>query len=281
MAAPLTSGPADDGLPTEARRRGPGTAAPGPTVSAGPLELPGMRPRRRLAAVPAPPPSKKPDLRTEKLLLRGGIDRLAAIDEVGRGSLAGPVTVGVVVVTAAIGRVPPGLRDSKLLTPAARRALVTPIRRWVREYAVGHASSQEIDLFGILGGLRLAAMRALVALDTVDAVLLDGNYNYLAAACDLPVHTRIKGDLTCAGVSAASVLAKTERDALMVTLAGEHPEYGFAENKGYSTPEHIEALRVHGPSRSHRTSWRLPGCSDALDDQPTMFDHMSAEVHDG
>jgi ribonuclease HII len=252
------------------------TAGP---ASTGPLELPGLGPRRRLAAAPSPPPSKRPDLRTEKLLLRGGVGRLAAIDEVGRGALAGPVTVGVVVVTPAIGRVPPGLRDSKLLTPAARTALVTPIRRWAREYAVGHASSLEIDLFGILGGLRLAALRALAALDGIDAVLLDGNFNYLAGSCDLPMHTRIKGDLTCAGVSAASVLAKTERDALMVTLAGDHPEYGFAENKGYSTPEHIEALRVHGPSRSHRTSWRLPGCSDGMDDQPTMFEDMSAEVH--
>ncbi len=275
MAAPLSAEPAGRPVPGH-RARGVRAVAPAESP-----ELPGLRPRRRLAAVPPPSPTKRPDLRTEKTLMRGGIGRLAAMDEVGRGALAGPVTVGVVVVTPAIGRVPPGLRDSKLLTPAARNALVRPIRRWVPEFAVGHASSIEIDLFGILGGLRLAAMRALAALDTVDAVLLDGNYNYLAAACDLPVHTRIKGDLTCAAVSAASVLAKTERDALMVTLAGEHPEYGFADNKGYSTPEHIEALRVHGPSRSHRTSWRLPGCTDVLDDQPTMFDHMSAEVHHG
>src|SRR6478736_5445294 len=119
---------------------------------------------------------KRPNLRVEKELLRTGtgVLRLAAMDEVGRGALAGPVSVGVVVVTATIGRVPPGLRDSKLLTPAARDALVGPVRRWVPEFAVGHASSIEIDLFGILGGLRLAALRALAALGTVDAVLLDG-----------------------------------------------------------------------------------------------------------
>jgi ribonuclease HII len=219
----------------------------------------------------APPTGRRPDLRTEKSLMRGGVSRLAAMDEVGRGSLAGPVSIGVVVVTPAIGRVPPGLRDSKLLTPAARTALLPPIRRWVREFAVGHASSVEIDEVGIIGGLRLAALRALAQLDTVDAVLLDGNYNYLLGSTDLPVHTRIKGDMTCAGVSAASVLAKTERDAMMVDLDPAHPPYGFAVNKGYSTPEHIGALREHGPSAAHRRSWRLPGCAYETDDQPAMF----------
>ncbi len=212
---------------------------------------------------------RPPDLRLEKTLFRRGVQRLAAMDEVGRGALAGPVTVGVVVVTAGIGRIPKGLRDSKLLTPAAREALVPPIRRWVGEYAVGHASSQEIDLVGILGGLRLAAARALATLAAVDAVLLDGNHNYLADACDVPVHTRIKGDLTCAGVSAASVLAKTERDALMVAMATEHPEYDLATNKGYATPDHMDALRTHGPSRSHRLSWRLPGCGST---DPGLFE---------
>jgi ribonuclease HII len=189
---------------------------------------------------------------------------------VGRGSLAGPVSIGVVVVTPAIGRVPQGLRDSKLLSPAARTALLDPIRRWVREHAVGHATCDEIDSVGILGGLRLAALRALAQLGTVDAILLDGNHNYLLGGTDLPVHTRIKGDLTCAGVSAASVLAKTERDAMMVDLAPAHPPYGFALNKGYSTPEHIAALREHGPSTAHRRSWRLPGCTYE-DETPAMF----------
>ena len=232
--------------------------------------MPAPRPRPSRAAKPAPN-GRRPDLRTEKSLLRGGVGRLAAMDEVGRGSLAGPVSIGVVVVTPAIGRVPVGLRDSKLLTPAARTALVTPIRRWVREYAVGHATSVEIDDVGIIGGLRLAALRALTQLPAVDAILLDGNYNYLLGATDLPVHTRIKGDMTCAGVSAASVLAKTERDALMVDLDPAHPPYGFALNKGYSTPEHIEALREHGPSAAHRRSWRLPGCAYDDDTTPAMF----------
>jgi ribonuclease HII len=229
---------------------------------------------------------KRPSLRFEKELLRGGIARLAAMDEVGRGALAGPVSVGVVVITASIGRVPPGLADSKLLTPAAREAMVRPVRRWVTEYAVGHASPAEIDTIGIIAALRTAGQRALRALSgPVDAVLLDGNHNYLTEPAALavqsddpplfeiepvagpvapPVHVRIKADLTCAAVAGASVLAKTERDRLLVDLAPAHPLYGFAINKGYGTPEHLAALRRHGPSPVHRRSWRLPGSEPAL-----------------
>src|SRR6478609_6198986 len=118
---------------------------------------------------------KRPNLRVEKELLRtgSGVLRLAAMDEVGRGGPAGPVSVGVVVVTATIGRVPPGLGGSKLLTPAAGEALVPSIRRWVAEYAVGHASPAEIDTIGIIAALRTAGQRALRALSgPVDEVLL-------------------------------------------------------------------------------------------------------------
>lgn len=231
--------------------------------------------------------SRRPSLRYEKELFRRGITRLAAMDEVGRGALAGPVTVGVVVITPTIGRVPPGLADSKLLTPAARERLIRPVRRWVSEYAVGHASAEEIDTIGIIDALRTAGRRALAALsEPVDAVLLDGNHNYLstprcrAEPCQDPplfelvdpptrpqepvVHVRIKADLTCAAVAGASVLAKTERDRLLTELAPQHPVYRFAINKGYGTPEHLTALREHGASPVHRRSWRLPGEEPAL-----------------
>ncbi|WP_084614010.1 ribonuclease HII [Nakamurella lactea] len=123
----------------------------------------------------------RPSLRFEKSLIRDGCLRLAAMDEVGRGALAGPVTIGIVVVTERIGRVPEGLRDSKLLTPSARERLVGPVRRWARgEFAVGHASAVEIDAIGIMAALRAAARRALAQLDPVDALLLDGKHNYLA-----------------------------------------------------------------------------------------------------
>jgi ribonuclease HII len=206
---------------------------------------------------------RRPHLRVEKQLMRDGVTRLAAMDEVGRGALAGPVSVGVVVVTPDIKRVPTGLADSKLLTPETRQRLVTPVRRWVSEYAVGHAGADEIDSIGIIAALRAAGRRALSALSgPVDAVLLDGNHNYLKepveAICHPTVHVRIKADLTCAAVAGASVLAKTERDAILIDLAPEYPVYGFAFNKGYGTPEHIAALREHGPSAVHRRSWRLP-----------------------
>jgi len=206
---------------------------------------------------------RRPSLRVEKQLMRDGVTRLAAMDEVGRGALAGPVTVGVVVVTPAVRRVPPGLADSKLLTPAERQRLVTPVRRWVCEYAVGHASADEIDAIGIIAALRTAGRRALAALSgPVDAVLLDGNHNYLREPieeiAEPPVHVRIKADMTCAAVAGASVLAKTERDAILTGLSPAYPAYGFAENKGYGTPEHVAALREHGPSQVHRRSWRLP-----------------------
>lgn len=254
-----------------------------------------QRADRRLAVAQKPlATARRPNLRVEKELLRSGITRLAAMDEVGRGALAGPVTVGVVVVTASIGRVPPGLADSKLLTPAARDKLVTPVRRWVTEYAVGHASPVEIDAIGIIGALRTAGRRALQALSgPVDAVLLDGNHNYLTTpavlaeqADDPPlfelavqpvrsvepaVHLRIKADLTCAAVAGASVLAKTERDRMLVELSPAHPVYGFALNKGYGTPEHVAALREHGSSPVHRRSWRLPG------EEPGLFCESAEE----
>ncbi len=197
-----------------------------------------------------------------------GYALLAGIDEVGRGALCGPVTVGVVVVAASTTQPPRGLRDSKLLPPASRRALVPRIQRWAVASAVAHASSVEIDDIGIIAALRLAGHRALDALPVrPDAVLLDGNHDYLtprtadeqaAKVTDwLPVHTVVKADLRCASVAAASVLAKTTRDAIMVRLATSHPAYGWDENKGYATPTHRTALRDQGPTPHHRVSWRL------------------------
>ncbi len=229
--------------------------------------------------IPPGRPPASPDLRVEKRLLRalgpdaGGL--LVGMDEVGRGALAGPVTVGAVLIDLSVRRVPAGLRDSKLLTPAERTRLVPRIRAWARCWGVGSASAVEIDQVGILCALRLAGERALGQLaDCPDVVLLDGNYDYLnrpqlpatlfdppaadLAAARLPVTTRIKADLGCAAVAAASVLAKTARDALMVAMSADHPEYGWEDNKGYSAPAHSTALRRHGPCVQHRRSWRLP-----------------------
>lgn len=226
--------------------------------------------------------STAPTLRVERSLLREGVTHLACADEVGRGALSGPVTVGVVLIGAATRTAPQGVRDSKLLSPEVRERLVPRIQRWAVAYAVGHASPAEIDAHGIIAALRLAGHRALAQLPTApDAVLLDGNHDYLTApdqgvlfgdphelSGELlalpPVMTRIKADMTCAGVAAASVLAKTARDAIMRQLHEELPVYEWAENKGYSAPAHLEALSAHGPSTYHRRSWNLPGLRPSI-----------------
>ncbi|GAB2697904.1 ribonuclease HII [Thalassiella azotivora] len=243
------------------------TPPPGPGGAAAP---PG--PRRGAGAAPS--------LREERRLLREGHRLVAGMDEVGRGALAGPVTVGVVVVHDGTRTAPSGLRDSKLLTPAARQALAPRLRRWAPAWAVGHAEPEEIDRVGIIAALRLAGRRALAQLpEPPDVVLLDGSHDWLtnpapdlldllgdrpevgAPDCDPRVRTQVKADLRCAAVAAASVLAKTARDALMVERGLLHPGYRWADNKGYSAPEHLEALGVLGPCEQHRRSWRLPGCA--------------------
>jgi ribonuclease HII len=223
--------------------------------------------------------SQKPSLRVERELQRAGHRLVAGMDEVGRGALAGPVSVGVVVIDDGCRSAPVGVKDSKLLSPQVRERLVPKIQGWATAYAVGHASPAEIDRHGIMVALRLAGTRALAALPLIpDLVLLDGNYDWLTdprrvgllglleEAFDgdpidpcVPVRTMIKADMFCSSVAAASVLAKVERDAMMVTLAAQVPGYAWELNKGYSAPEHFAALEVRGPSVHHRRSWRLPG----------------------
>ena len=129
-----------------------------------------------------------PTLRYERELLRGGVRWLAGVDEVGRGSLAGPVTVGVVLVDLTVRTAPTGLRDSKLLTPAQRQALAPRLRRWAPAWAVGHASAAEIDAVGILRALRTAGERALAQLpERPQQVLLDGSYDLAVPPAAHPV----------------------------------------------------------------------------------------------
>lgn len=216
-----------------------------------------------------------PTLRLERRLLGDGVGRLCGIDEVGRGAPAGPAFVGAVVVDDRRVRALPGVRDSKLLSPARREAMVPAIRSWAAASAVGSATADEIDRFGINVGLRLAALRALAQLPgPPDLVLLDGSHDWLSPPVGadplemllahlsghrppVPVMTRVRADRTCTSVAAASVLAKVARDAVMVGLARAHPGYGWEENKGYGTAAHLEALRRLGPSPEHRVSWNL------------------------
>jgi len=223
--------------------------------------------------------SKAPSLRFERELLRTrGVRWLASIDEVGRGALGGPVTVGVVLVDLETPSAPTGVRDSKLLSPAARVRLVPKLQRWAPAWSVAHASAEEIDAVGILRALRLAGERAFAALPVrPDHVLLDGSYDWVSRPAPAlfdddghptdpdswveppPVTVKVKADMTCSSVAAASVLAKTTRDALMLELAASFPAYGWDLNKGYASPEHLDALRALGPCELHRRSWAIPG----------------------
>jgi ribonuclease HII len=214
--------------------------------------------------------SGAPTLRLEFRLLRSGASRVGGMDEVGRGSPAGPVHVGVVVLDVDSGRPPPGVRDSKLLTAAARARLVPGIEAWAAAWAVGSASPGEVDDLGVNGALRLAGTRALGQVgEPPDVVLLDGSHDWLSTGAPSEagtavgtggpdVVTRVKADLTCTSVAAASILAKVARDAVMVGLAAEYPGYGWEANKGYGTETHLAAIRRLGTTPHHRHSWRLP-----------------------
>lgn len=209
----------------------------------------------------------RPTLTAERRLLRSGAGSVVGLDEVGRGSLAGPVSVGAVRVHLQTRTAPTGLRDSKLLSAGQRERLYDRLLRWAPGSAVGHASPAEIDVLGLTGALRLAGVRALTSLGgPIEALILDGAHDWLGSTDDgLPefpgshrVTVRVKADQHCSAVAAASVLAKVERDALMANLADAGDTYGWRNNKGYAAPDHLAALRSHGPTAQHRLSWQLP-----------------------
>lgn len=193
-----------------------------------------------------------PTLKIEQEYWDSGVTYVAGLDEVGRGALAGPVTVGACVFAA--GERIYKIRDSKLLDAARREELVPKIKERSVACGVGHASEGEIDEFGIVGALGLAARRALGAVVgiEVDVILLDGNSDYLG---DDRVRPVVYGDSLSVTIAAASILAKVERDSLMTEYAEQYPDYGFDGHKGYSSAGHLEALRRVGPAPIHRKSF--------------------------
>jgi len=205
-----------------------------------------------------------PSLEIEHGFIVSGARLVAGLDEVGRGAIAGPVMVGVVCVGPAHATVPEGLRDSKLMTPKRREAMVATVHEWAHSHAVGAASAAEVDLLGIMGALSLAASRAVAGLPELpDVLICDGTTPFLlaergATGNDCPeVVARVRADQQCASVAAASVIAKVRRDALMVELHGTHPHYGWDSNKGYGAAVHTAAIREHGLCDLHRRSWNI------------------------
>lgn len=182
-----------------------------------------------------------------------GYSRIAGVDEVGRGALAGPVVAGAVVVDS--DHVVPGVDDSKRLSPARRERLAALIRRFHPQHTVIAVSPQEIDRLNILEATRLAMRRAVAALvPAPDLVLVDAVPLPGLRCPALPV---IRGDLLSYAIACASILAKVARDATMTALGAAEPAYGFAANKGYGSAAHRAALVTHGPGRHHRRSFRL------------------------
>ena len=203
-----------------------------------------------------------PTLEREMAMFAAGASVVIGLDEVGRGAMAGPVMVGACAITASVGDFPAGLRDSKLVSEKKRLALDPLVREW-GVIAVGAASPQEIDQYGITFSLGLAGKRALALLFEAgvpvgDAqLILDGSHDWLspALASPLPITTAVKADQNCASVAAASVAAKVERDALMATLAEDFVEFGWASNKGYGSADHMRLLAEQGPTVHHRVTW--------------------------
>ena len=192
-----------------------------------------------------------PDLSLETALaLRvGGL--VCGVDEAGRGPWAGPVSAGAVILNP--DDLPQGLNDSKAISEKKRDALEPIIKARAIAWGVGFASVEEIEELNILGATGLAMRRAIEALAvTPVAALVDGNYRF-PLPCD--VETAVKGDGRSLSIAAASILAKTARDRLMIELDALHPEYGFARHKGYAAPAHIAALERLGPCPAHRPSW--------------------------
>lgn len=196
-----------------------------------------------------------PNLDVEKELL-ASFDQVIGIDEVGRGAIAGPVTVGLSLITSAhLATFPDGIKDSKLIPEAKRVAISERASAWA-EVATGSVSAVQIENLGITGALAEAALLGLAELRPVNAViLLDGSANWLSGRVGLPVVMRTKADRDCGSVAAASVVAKVSRDAQMRQLHLEHPQYDWESNKGYASASHIAALRELGPTTYHRVSW--------------------------
>lgn len=194
---------------------------------------------------------RSPDLRNERELWAAGHDVLVGVDEVGRGSWAGPLVLGAVVVPR--DRRVYKIRDSKQLTEREREALFDRIKDWAVAWGIGAASHEECDALGMSEAQRLAGRRALEHLGVVpDGALLDGKWDFLR----LP-NTRmiVKGDQTCLSIAAASIIAKVTRDRLMRAEAPHYPGFDFERNKGYPCPRHRMALAGMGPTSIHRRSW--------------------------
>jgi ribonuclease HII len=185
---------------------------------------------------------------------------IAGLDEAGRGALAGPVAVGAVILPhgnpTLLASTLAGARDSKQMTPRARARLAIQIKDVALNWSVGFATAVEIDRQGIVRATRLAAMRALRQFSLSPQYLLT-DFRLELPHLELPQTSLVKGDAHCLSIACASILAKTERDALMLDLDERHPGYQLGKHKGYGTQAHRSALRRLGVSEIHRKTFHF------------------------
>ncbi len=216
-------------------------------------------------------------LKFEKKAWQVGARFVAGVDEVGRGSLFGPVVAGAVILDP--GYRIRGLRDSKLLLAERREILAERIRDHAVAWAIAAVDAARIDQINIYQASRLAMREAVLRLNPgADHLLVDA----LRLDCDLPQQPIIHGDALSASIAAASILAKVERDRMIVEWAPVFPAYGLASNKGYSTPRHLAALREHGPSPLHRQSfapvWNAPVPQEVLEFMLEEGEALSSDI---
>ena len=203
-----------------------------------------------------------PHASRERLLFESGAKTIVGIDEVGKGSWAGPLVIGIAMLSremvfsdepaVALG----GVRDSKQLSEMQREDIFDQVAARCLRWSIGAASALECDQLGMVEAQRLATARGFAALSvaSVDVAIVDGRWDFVSPHAR-KVLVEVKADADCVSVAAASVLAKVSRDRMMRALASDYPQWHFDTNKGYPCPKHRAALQGYGPSAIHRTSW--------------------------
>ena len=203
-----------------------------------------------------------PHASRERRLFESGAKTIVGIDEVGKGSWAGPLVIGIAMLSREMvfsdepARELGGVRDSKQLSELQREEIFDQVAARCLRWSIGAASALECDQLGMVEAQRLATARGFAALAeaSVDVAIVDGRWDFVSPHAST-VLVEVKADADCVSVAAASVLAKVSRDRMMRSLAGDYPQWHFDTNKGYPCPKHRAALQGYGPSAIHRTSW--------------------------
>ena len=208
-----------------------------------------------------------PNATRERALFDRGVKTIVGVDEVGKGSWAGPLVIGIAMLSREMvfsdepAVVLGGVRDSKQLSEKQREEMFERVAAKCLSWSIGAASALECDQLGMVEAQRLATARGFAALAgasvdvaNVDAAIVDGRWDFVSPHAR-EVMLEVKADADCVSVAAASVLAKVSRDRMMRTLATDYPQWHFDTNKGYPCPKHRAALQGYGPSAIHRTSW--------------------------